>query len=804
MTGMGMTFDMGGMQLGVINYSKPPQKKKKIFFGNDSTGPYQIGATSIIPGSEEVRVDGSVLTQGQHYDINYSKGEVTFQSLVSMNSRIIIEYELAQSGGGAPGKFTGFRVSKTTEDSEETTGKDTQSAAGQEPAAAAPDVAEKSKKIALDTWGVSYFTDEVIDYRKNGNELVRNFSDHTLMGFDGAVKLGGRNEIGFEYAQSQGDKSRTLGRFASATFTIADSEATDLSPDGPYYLDESLLPLIENSDEVRINGDLLERDTDYAIDTAYGHLRLRKEDMDLSEQDLITVNWRYLTEEDRLNTGGSAKSDSAYTLSMKNEFGSVSHTYETSTFGPDYLQVGSTPTNQLLDEKQTIAWKPGDAFEIQMGRTMKQSMRDASMDTRENSETQNLSLAYKTHALAFTYKTDASKRFDNLAEKQTDNNTTNTAWSLDYAFSDNYKMGYKNSARTNENAAGSQSTQQDTQNTLTFSAKPAKTLSLDTTFQSGDSSQTGSGAARLRNQQSESYKITYKPSRKLNISYDLDKNSFSSAQAADTAADPSDPEAARTAAQAATTTATADAGAGNSTEKIAIRYQPTDALSLNIRTQTQSETHAGGARETRRNNYDMRYKISDSADLQYRVNTMASDRSNQTQDTAMQSLIMRANLGLLPGGMDLDLKYDTQSSDITSTATTTPVSTVMRNHTSSIKISAEPFWEGHKFSYEWQVKTGFNLTNDTNTPDNEIRQSLSLDVPFIGDSKMAFQLKDNKRSGSRDTCQRDYSLTLSGKMTSLFDLQLSWTKSRYTDQASPEASTSESEMNIAIKGQKEW
>ena len=72
--------------------------------------------------------------------------------------------------------------------------------------------------------------------------MNRNFADHTLMGLDGILKIGGSTEIGFEYASSSGDKSRTLGRFASATFTIADTRASDGNPNGPYYLATDTLP----------------------------------------------------------------------------------------------------------------------------------------------------------------------------------------------------------------------------------------------------------------------------------------------------------------------------------------------------------------------------------------------------------------------------------------------------------------------------------------------------------------------------------------------------------------------------------
>ena len=184
MTGFGATMNFGGYELGMINYSKPPQRKKKVFFGNDSAGPYQIGATGVIPGSEKVRAGGASLSRTAGYSIDYNKGEITFDSPVALSDKIVIEYELTQSGGGAPGKFMGFRFQTKKDDEKnkvevENKNKDNdgnpvadQGASGNagndqgtDTSSTAP---QRNKKFSLAQWGVSYFKDQVIDYKLDG------------------------------------------------------------------------------------------------------------------------------------------------------------------------------------------------------------------------------------------------------------------------------------------------------------------------------------------------------------------------------------------------------------------------------------------------------------------------------------------------------------------------------------------------------------------------------------------------------------------------------------------------------------
>ena len=789
MMGMGLTMDLGGYELGMLNYSKPPERRKKIFFGNQSAGPYPLGNTNIIPGSLEVRINGATLSPTTDYDVDYGVGEITFVSPVGLDTRVYVEYELADSSGGAPGKFTGFRFSSKipdesggeeqsqTEPGEAVSEKD---APTEDKAAATPD--SKPNKFALTEWGASYFMDQVIDYRSVDGEVTRNTSDHTLVGFDGAMQFGAGTEVAFEYAQSRGDKSRALGRFASATFTIADSSASDGDTTGPYYLASDTLPIIEETDEVRLNGELLTRDEDYRIDPTYGHLRIINDAIDLTDVDELNITYRYLTEADRQNAGGGLQADSAHKIRISNEFGKFRHTFEQSRFGEQYLQVGRRPTGNLLDRSQEFAWTPREGLDISHTRTLNQTLRDSASGLRESNETSATTLNFKRGNLSAGFDTDTARRYDN--QPQASGNTTrNTNWNLDYAPGDKYNLGWKHAQRRNENNGANDSTERDTKDTLNFAFKPMKELTMDATFIMGDTQQAGAASLTAKKQDSRTYKLNYKPSKKFNFSYDLSANTF------------------RMDAPGAATS-TADTGSRN--EKINLTLRPTDALQLTLRTNNERETHHTGGRNTRRNNYGLKYKIGPDANLDYTRNTMTSDRSNQAQDTVMQNLSLSFKLKLLPRGVDAKYKLSRQNSDVVTIGDTTTTASSISTRTNTITLSAQPFWENKIIKFQYQNKTGGNQTNDTLTPQRDRKLTVGVELPFIGDSGLSVEQTNQRRAGTRILDQRDLSVTLTGSISDLFELQFSYTSQCQNDLENPEASNSSSDLTAALKGNFEF
>ncbi len=70
------------------------------FYGVDGKqGPYYLSANTIsqniqvVPGSEEVSINGENLERGNDYIIDYSEGTITFKVLVTSNSRILVNFQ---------------------------------------------------------------------------------------------------------------------------------------------------------------------------------------------------------------------------------------------------------------------------------------------------------------------------------------------------------------------------------------------------------------------------------------------------------------------------------------------------------------------------------------------------------------------------------------------------------------------------------------------------------------------------------------------------------------------------------------
>lgn len=816
MTGLGLNMALGAYSLGIVNFSRPPQRKKKVFFGGDSAGPYQIGATGVIPGSEKVRVAGSELARGTGYDINYNRGEITFYAPVAQNDKAVVEYELAVSGSGAPGKFTGFRFQTNADDEKkEGEGKkkaeelaadytDVEDGADAADGAGAGATVKKEKFLEFKNWGVSFMKDQVLSYSSGGAELSRQLQDHTLTGFDGKAEIRRFGEISFETAQSSGDKEGALGRYASASFTIADTHASDLDPAGPYYLDETTLPILENSDEVRVNGIALERDKDYTLDATYGYLRIKKKDLDLGALDRIAVTYRYLTEEDRLNTASRNSSGAARKIGFKNEFGKLKHSFETSRFSPEYMQVGGATTNTLEDTKQSVSVTPLKGLDLKIDRGHTQSLKDAATNLKENADRQNISVDYKRGGrFSFSYKNGVDTRVDNLAAHVTDTERGTSDWSLDLAPAKDCKIGFKSSSSRNTTAlqSGGVNEDRDIKNTLTFSAKPLKMLSFNTTQSTGKSQQNSNGQARDRAQKSADYAVKYQPFKTLKIDYSFNSNSFSSAADAPAAALAAPPAAATGAAFASDTAESAPTG--NRGAKIALAFNPSKRIAVTVNRQKKNDDHAEGSRAATQDALDARYKFSDSASVQYRVSALDYARVNQSQKTGMESYILQLKTKLLKRGLNIDIKRDTQKSDITSSALAggSETATTAGSDGTTFTFTAEPFWKGKNFRYERQSKSGTNTTNGAFTLEKEERRSIGFEVPFFGKSSLSFERNEDKRGGARETIHRDFGVTLGGKLTRLFDLQFSYKKQADIDRTDPEASNHSSDMNIVIKGE---
>ncbi|MEW5946565.1 MAG: hypothetical protein AB1742_10245 [bacterium] len=798
MTGMAFDLSIGGHTLSVINNTRPPEKKKKVFFGGGSEGPYPLNVTSILPGSEKVYLDGTLLHNGGGYTINYSKGEITFSAPITRNNRVVVEYEVTTSGGAAPGKTTGFRLQTSgfREKPEQQNNVKKEREGDEKP----DNQGRDNKLFSVKSYGLTYLADQTITYRpKQNGEVYEDYFYQTLSGIDGKFLIGGRTSVGFEYARSTGDKQRELGAFATQTFTIADTQSADLDPKGPYYLDETKLPIIEGSEEVRINGFPLEREKDYTLDYQYGHLKMKKEDLNLTALDVIEVRYRYLTEQDRINSGENVRSDSAYLLSVENEFGKLKHSYATTRYGKDFLRMGGGTTNQLRDEKHSFSYSPSERWSFKLDKAFIQNLDDRATDLRTTSRRDGFSVDYKGKAFNFYFSNDVSERYDSLEVRQVDDEKRDRNLSLQYSFNEAYSMSFKARRNRTENLRqGNVSYQGDMENVVTLNAKPWKTLQTDFSFTRGRTENNSASRSQNSSKKSDSYKLKYAPNPAVSVTYDLSTNNFGNTFAA------VETSATDTFATGAFATSTQQGQSnGERNEKISFAWNPSKKFNFSTQNNRRRDIYAAGTTTTNQTNYDLRSVLSEKLDFQASLNLMRSARPTQGQKTDLTNITMNHKPGWLPE-MVLGIGREGMRSDMESSFDGNETLTRVRTSGMKYSISAEPFWAGKKLKIERRDKTTRNHTNDTLTHDRETGHTSSLEVPFLGESSLLFDLAVANKRGSRPTRQESLGLTLNGKITALFDLSFSFKTADYTDHRSPEANTHDVQMNVVLRGSREW
>ncbi len=510
---------------------------------------------------------------------------------VASGGRVLIEYELAESGGGGePGRFTGFRIQTASKESDllsQDMSKPKTGAAAGNTAAVQPDDDQdqggpgqfKFGPVSFDKWGVTYLTDDLITYKSNGDEITRSELSHQLMGFDGALSLWKNTEVQFEAAQSTGNKQRELGRYAKATFTIADSHASDGNPLGPYQLDETKLPVIEDSDELRLNGELLKRNEDYTLDPEYGTLRIKKKDLNLSSLDSFEISYRYLTEEDRLSGDAQAQQDIAGAVTMKNTFGGFSHTYSIERRGADFMLVGGKTDNQLKNEKQDVAWKSKKGLSMNIGRTIADSLMDRNSGLSKTDQGKTFSTNYTKGAINFGYTKNKREQFDNQIVRDTDSTKTDSAVNASYAFSKKYKFAFNQKQNTGSDLrSGNTSETYSRERGYKLDAEPIKKVNVMLGLGEGETRNTSAATTRKSSKESKNGSLKYRASKKIQLSFDMSTNSYSNDEAA----------VATQAAQSASDTVET----GNSDMKWTAQYQPSKETTLMVRSTDSRQNQA--------------------------------------------------------------------------------------------------------------------------------------------------------------------------------------------------------------------
>jgi hypothetical protein len=816
-TGMGLNFETNGLSMNVLNFSRPPARKKAVFFGNDSTGPYKLSATNVIPGSEIVRVGGTKLERGAGYSISYVKGEITFVSEVDQNERVLVEYEVSEGGTSEPGSFTGFRVG-TVSDKQNKQDQSASSADRQSPQPAvyrkadsgeAPpeddkgEVAENSNgeekglgkfkwgPVSVENWGATYLSDSVIGYRSDGEDFARSQTDHQLMGFDGSLSIGKSTTIGLEAARSEGNKLKETGRFASETFTIADTESSDDNPMGPYQLDEDKLPAINESEEVRVNGELLERDVDYTLDLEYGTLRLKRTDLNLSELDTIAVTWRYLTEEDLTGGAGENTEGAASLFSMNNTWGKLKHGYSVERREADFMLVGGGTQNTLENEKQDFSWDGGKGFSVSAGRTFGKTLQDRSTGLTKSDRGESFSSSYKRGGLAVSLKKDNKEQFDSLAVHQTDTEKENQAADVSYDISENYHLSLKESrAAGSDLRSGAVSQTFSRDRSFQLKTAPTKNLNVDLGYGAGLNRTESDEQERESGKQSRDISVQYKPNKKLKLDFDMDRNEFSNSE---TAVDLEESDSATD-----TTTCT-----GNVETKWNIQYQPAKSTTLMFRNTVKRDDQINGTTDRNQTMFDVRHKLNANTDIQLQRTSTESGRPTQSQGAETDSVSVRTKAPWFDG-TEITLKHDMQKSRM-DILTESAMHTRNDSATDKIGVKCTPFWKGRNVSVEFSRKSGTqDADGQESTDEGETGWKAGVEIPFIRESYFTVSRESSRKTGGSETRQENSEVSLNGNPVKGVSIQLSYSSEDFTDIENPESSRGDSSFNVVTKMDLKW
>ena len=803
----GVGFDMGigdGLSLGMLNYSKPPKRKKIVFFGNNSGGPYKFQATNIIPGSEIVKTGGPERTRGTDYEINYTKGEITFGAPVADSERVLVEYELAEGTGSEPGRFTGFRIETAKEEDEKgITAKTRRTQRKDERNDEATEGAENTEKkekngfgrfslgpLSLEKWGVSYLTDEVITYRSAGGGISRREADHQLMGFDGSLSILKNTKLDFEIAQSAGNKQSEIGRYAKAVFAITDSRASDGNPMGPYQLDESKLPVIEGSDEVRINGELLRRDEDYTLDPVYGTLRLKKKELNLSSLDAVEIEYRYQTEEDRLAGETDSQKDMAGLFSIENTFGNFKHRYSLDRRGADFMLVGGRSGNQLKNEEQELSWDSGKGFTAGWDRTLGVALQDGGTGLTRTDGGRRFSVAYKNDTLQLSFKRNEKEQSDNLAVRKTDNEKENSSFGASYRPGKKWGVSFDGTRSLgNDLRGGNRSSTVSNERNVQIDGKPAKNLDLNFRFGRGTDNNETAGATRESEKNSRNISAKYKVGKKLQFSFDSSENDYSNAV---------------TAAEISTgAAATGTPETGNRETKWSLRCQPSDGTTLTLRLTDGRQDQVTGATDRNQSALDVRHKFNEKTDFQYQRTAMESGRPGQEQSMENESVSVRTKVSWFEG-MEITLRHDRQASSVERTAenaTRTDADSI----TDGVSVKCFPFWKDQSVSVEFRDKRGDQITSGQEPGgDREKTWKTGIEIPFFGESFIALNREMSRKAGSRATGRERMEVTLNGNPAAGAAIQFSYRSEVFTDAVSSQTNRRDSSLNLVVKTERKW
>lgn len=757
MTGMGLNFEMGGLNVGVINFIVPPEKKRKVFYGTNTQGPYNLNITSILPGSEEIMIEGGRLSKGADYDINYTRGEVTFTSVIPSTQEIIIEFELAAGSGSEPSKFTGFRADNFPgEDGSENSAGEEQS---KEPAG---ENAQPDENRFL--YGFSYFNDELIRYNQNGTQIGKELTDHTLMGFDTKYNLGKNHSFTLEYANSTGDKQKELGTFATKYFTTADTKASDKDPKGPYYLDEDKLPVVTDADAVFVNGVPVAKE-EYSLDPTDGRLIFKGNDLNFFDTDEIEVRYRYLTEQDSIGSTDNVRSGAAYAFSSENQFGSVKNTLSYQKVTPYFTLVGGRSNTGVLDMNQNLSWEVSDGLEVDFGFSRNENLDDAVSNLKTINRKTNWGINYKNgERLNLTFKTDSDNRYDNRDIHNTDTKKNTQNFSLSYKFNKQYQFSFKGNANTlTSSKPGSEYSTLNRYYSLDIETKPFSGFKFDASLTSGNSSSDKKESVASSAKSGRKYKLRYVPNESIVLFTDLSQNQFRNSGSADN---------------------------GNQNTRIGLNYIFSEKTTFFTLWQNKREIFSGNEENSNLSVYDLKIKPIKKLDLQMKLNSLAVNRTASDTDTAQRTIQGEYQLGKTDK-LKIRFAHNSQTTKVVvAQKDGTSINTNTYAITYTVGFNINPYYRKYPLDFEISRK----LTRNNTSPIQDTRDTgykLGAEIPFLGKTSLQTDYFFSVRSGNQNSTEQEFSQSLKGSISKNGSISLTFKSKKYRDKDELIASTSE-------------
>ena len=94
LSGATVGYNKGRFAFKALRTESKSSARTRSLQGANSTGPYFLGDAQIVNDSEEIKVDGVEMRQGQDYTINYQSGAITFVNrVIPPTSTILASYE---------------------------------------------------------------------------------------------------------------------------------------------------------------------------------------------------------------------------------------------------------------------------------------------------------------------------------------------------------------------------------------------------------------------------------------------------------------------------------------------------------------------------------------------------------------------------------------------------------------------------------------------------------------------------------------------------------------------------------------